>query len=223
MNVELKPELVMNAEQRCACVLLLDTSGSMQGERIAAVNSGLKSLIDDLRSDPLASKRVDLAIMTFDSEIKVIQDFSTPDKVEAPALTAQAQTFMGAAITEALNKIEARKQEYRDHGIPYYRPWLFLLTDGEPAGEPASVVEDAQRRLQQAQKENRVKVFPIGVGEGVNMARLAEITSPMTPLRLNERKFSELFDWLSKSLAKVSQSKPGEQIALAPPGWRDAA
>jgi uncharacterized protein with von Willebrand factor type A (vWA) domain len=35
------PELVANPEPRCACLLLLDTSGSMHGQPIAELNAGL--------------------------------------------------------------------------------------------------------------------------------------------------------------------------------------
>ncbi len=39
------PELVSNPEPRCACVLLLDTSGSMNGNPLAQLNQGLKTLV----------------------------------------------------------------------------------------------------------------------------------------------------------------------------------
>src|SRR5690242_14485288 len=94
-------EFAINPEQRCACMLLLDTSGSMAGERIAALNNGLKKLVEDLRENKLAKARSDIAIMTFDNEVKLIQDFKTVDNFEAPTLTAQGQTFMGKALQEA--------------------------------------------------------------------------------------------------------------------------
>ena len=39
---------------------------------------------------------------------------------------------MGAAINLALDKLEERKQIYQQAGISYFRPWVFLITDGEP-------------------------------------------------------------------------------------------
>lgn len=44
-------EFADNPEPRCACLLLLDTSGSMQGAKIEQLNAGLKEFARQLRSD----------------------------------------------------------------------------------------------------------------------------------------------------------------------------
>ena len=124
-------EFAENPEPR-PCVLLLDTSGSMQGASIEALNQGLHTLRDGLMQDALASRRVEVAIVTFDSAVKVVQDFVTADQFEPPTLTVQGQTYTGSAMHKALDMIQARKDQYRAHGVTYYRPWVFMITDGEP-------------------------------------------------------------------------------------------
>jgi uncharacterized protein YegL len=215
-------EFADNPDQRCACVLLLDTSGSMAGQRITDLNTGLRTLKEDLLKDSNASTRVDLAVMTFDSQVKVVRDFGNVQDFEPPALTAQYQTFIGTAICDALERIEARKAEYRNHGVPYYRPWLFILTDGHPEGESPEVVNQAKQRLKEAQDAHRVKVFPVAVGDGVDIALLSDLAG--TPaLRMKETKFQDLFQWLSKSLTAMSNSKDVRaQVALPPPSWQTA-
>jgi len=126
-NTDLSPgvEFAENPDPRCACVLLLDTSGSMDGERIKRLNNGLQTSKTQLLEDHMAVKRVDLAIISFDSEVTVVRDFGPLDDFEPPVLTAQYQTFMGTAISEALDKIDDRKTEYKENGIQYYRPGCF--------------------------------------------------------------------------------------------------
>ena len=214
MGATLSPEFI-NAEQRLACVLLLDTSTSMANGRIDRLNEGVATLLAALEEDELASKRVDLAIVTFANEVVLVQDFSNPDQWEAPRFEANGVTNMGEAIVQVLDRIESRKQEYRDNGIAYYRPWLFLLTDGQPTDS----TELATQRLQTAQKQKQVKVFPVGVGDEVDLDSLAKIAGT-PPVRLNESKWNEMFEWLSQSVTAVSHSQDtGEQVALPPPEW----
>jgi uncharacterized protein YegL len=210
-------EFAENPEPRCPCVLLLDTSGSMQGEAIEALNQGLLSLKDELIKNSLASRRVEVAIVTFDSHINVVQDFVTADQFNPPILTAQGLTSMGAGIHKALDMVQERKSLYRANGIAYYRPWIFMITDGEPQGELEQVVEQAAQRVQGDEANKRVAFFSVGV-ENANMTKLNQL-AVRTPLKLKGLNFVEMFMWLSASMSAVSHSKVDEQIALPPIGW----
>ncbi len=210
-------EFAENPEPRCPCVLLLDTSGSMQGAPLAALNQGLQAFRDDLTLDPLASRRVEVAVVTFNTEVDVVQDFVTADQFQPPLLTAHGMTHIGAAINKALDMIQARKAQYRANGIAYYRPWVFLITDGAPQGEPDDMVAQAARRVQEDEAAKRVAFFAVGV-ENADMSRLTGI-AVRTPVKLIGLNFVEMFVWLSASMQKVSQSQLDEQVALPPPGW----
>lgn len=213
-------EFVENPEPRCPCVLLLDTSASMQGDPISALNEGLEAFRYELVLDPVAARRVEVAVVTFDSEVQLVQDFVTPDRFEVPLLTAQGRTHMAAAIETALDLVERRKAQYRANDIGYYRPWVFMLTDGEPQGESHAEVKRVAERVRREEKGKRVAFFAVGV-EGANLARLEEIAS-RAPLRLRGLDFREMFVWLSRSMHAVSRSRPDERIALAPPsGWAE--
>ncbi|MEM1170210.1 MAG: VWA domain-containing protein [Cyanobacteria bacterium P01_H01_bin.35] len=217
MRLDEAVEFAENPEPRCPCVLLLDTSASMTGTPIQALNDGLETFRDNLITDDLAKKRVEVAIISFDNQVKIVQDFITADQFENPVLTAQGQTFMGTAIHKALDMIAARKSEYRNNGITYYRPWVFLITDGEPQGESEKVVKEAGDRIKQEEDSKHVAFFAVGV-EGANMDKLGEIVL-RTPLKLRGLDFREMFIWLSASMQQISHSKVDEQVALPPPGW----
>jgi uncharacterized protein YegL len=210
-------EFAENPEPRCPCVLLLDTSGSMEGAAIEALNQGLLSFKDELVKNSLASRRVEVAIVTFDSTINVVQDFVTADLFNPPILTAQGLTNMGGGINKALDIIAERKAQYRSNGIAYYRPWVFLITDGEPQGELDYVVEQAAQRVQTDEANKRVAFFTVGV-ENANITRLSKI-SVRTPLKLKGLNFVEMFVWLSASMSAISHSQVDEQVALPPIGW----
>jgi uncharacterized protein YegL len=206
-------EFVDNPEPRCPCVLLLDTSKSMAGKPIDELNAGLKLFHDELLEDELASKRVEVAIVAF-GPVRVEGEFSTPEFFHAPELAAEGETPLGAAVEQALELIETRKETYRENGINYYRPWIFLITDGAPTDS----WEHAAKAIQAGEKEGRFAFFPVGV-QKANLDVLAKLSS-RKPLHLDGLRFRDLFSWLSRSLQKVSQSQLGSEVALpSPSGW----
>ena len=220
MTIELIPDEIQfaeNPEPRCPCVLVVDVSSSMYGKPIDALNEGLARFADEIGNDPLASLRVEVAIITFGSTAEVAQDFVTTDQFKPPTLIANGVTAMGAGINLALDKIEERKQMYRENGIDYYRPWLFLMTDGAPTDS----VDAASDNLKQADEEKRVAAFSVGV-EGANMGILTQI-SPRRPLMLKGLEFSSMFVWLSQSMSRVSASRTDDEIALDTDGLSDWA
>lgn len=217
VSLEEAVEFAENPEPRCPCILLLDTSGSMQGEAINALNEGLSTFKQELNQDNLAKKRVEVAIVSFSSQVEIVQDFVTADELEPPTLTAEGLTQMGEGILQALNMLEARKSQYRANGVAYYRPWVFLITDGEPQGESEGVVEQAAYRIKDDEANKRVSFFAVGV-EAANMTRLSQIVV-RSPLKLKGLNFKELFIWLSASMQRVSQSRLDEQLPLPPANW----
>ncbi len=207
-----------NPEPRCACVLLLDTSGSMSGQKIDDLNGGISTLEQELKADAIAAKRVELSIVTF-GPVEVVQEFATADSFFAPILLAKGDTPMGAAIEKGVQLLADRKQTYKTNGIGYYRPWLFLITDGGPTDSIATATE----LIREGEASKTFSFFAVGV-DGADMKKLAAICPPgKVPLKLKGMSFRELFVWLSNSLGSVSRSQQGDQVPLvnptAPSGW----
>lgn len=207
-------EFVENAEPRCPCVLLLDTSGSMHGDPIDQLNAGLASFKEELMADSLAVKRVEVSVITF-GPIQVHNPFQTADNFQPPVLHASGDTPMGAAITEAIRMVEERKKAYSASGVSYYRPWIFLITDGGPTDAWQSVAT----ALRSAVDQRKLAFFAVAV-EGADITRLTQL-SPRKPLMLKGLRFRELFSWLSNSLGAVSRSSPTQEMLALPPPSSD--
>ncbi|MGI8553816.1 MAG: vWA domain-containing protein [Dehalococcoidia bacterium] len=206
-------EFAQNPDPRCPCVLLIDTSRSMTGERIDAMNEGLRAFQMDLQQDPLAQRRVEVAIVSFGGEVQVVQDFITAGQFIAPTLTATGNTPMGGAILRSLDMVRDRKAQYRANGVSYYRPWIFLITDGEPTDN----WKEAAQRVRDEEAANALAFFSVGVA-GADIQTLEQI-STRQPVQLRGLEFGQMFLWLSQSQKRVSASKVGEQTALPPAGW----
>jgi len=210
---ELEPlseEMFLNTERRCPVVLLQDTSTSM-APHINKVNEGLQVLRHDLMADRLAAQRVEIAVITF-GPVQLIQDFVTVDRWLPPRLHADGNTPLGQALRFALKQIRARKRAYREAGIPYYRPWIWLVTDGEPTDSWRDAGEEVQAEV----KAGGLEMFTIGT-DGADVDILRQIGAPRPPVWLRETKYREMFVWLSQSLKPVSRGTPGTALDLPPP------
>ena len=208
-------EFAENQEPRCPCVLRLDTSGSMEGEPIAALNPGLREFKSDIIGDSVALKRVEVAVVAFDNTVRLVQDFMTLERFEPPELTAQGLTHMGATIHTALDMVEQRKNRYIEAGIAYYRPRVLMITDGDPLGEVSTFVEDAISRIRRESNTEKIVFFTVAV-EGADIFLLMKMGSDRI-LRLDGLKLNELFVWLSRSMQAATRKKGGKFSFLPTP------
>jgi uncharacterized protein YegL len=210
-------EFADNPEPRCGCVILVDTSGSMKGESIAALNEGLRQFGEALREDRLAAKRVDVAVITFGETVDVVAEFGPAHAFYPQPLKAVGGTPMGEAIVTGVDLLTARQAQYRANGIVPYRPWIFMITDGAPTDSWAR----AASRIREGEARKSFAFFAVGV-DGADMDTLAQI-SVSAPVALRGLAFGDMFRWLSSSLSAVSRSSVGQQVTLVnpagPAGW----
>jgi uncharacterized protein YegL len=224
-HLEREIEIANPQHPHCATVLLLDTSSSMQGNKIAQLNAGLVAFREQILRDDLARKRVEVAVVTFSTDVCVRSPFSSVDEFAPPSLEANGSTAMGGGILKAIALVEERKAVYKTAGTDYYRPWIFLITDGEPTDmKPDDTLwEQVRNAVHEGEARKRFLFFAVGV-DTADMERLTLITPPnRPPIRLRDGCFGEMFEWVSRSQQTISASQVGEQVSLpdatGPQGW----
>ena len=206
-------DLLLNPTNRVPIALCLDASGSMDGNPMNELNEGVRLFFNALHSDPIAQASAEVAIIAFSDTAQVVLDFQGLSGVDSPPELASTGglTNLGGGVSLALDCLEARKQEYQKAGVDYFQPWLVMMTDGLPT---TAEHKQAGPRTCNLEAEGKLVVFPIGIGSGADMATLAMFSKKRPPLRLSGLNFRQFFEWLSKSVVRVSQSRPGEKVSL---------
>ena len=211
-------DLIENPESRVACVIVIDISGSMNGRPIEEVNNGLINFGQQIEQEELTSLRADIAIIAFNHEHQIVREFGQHVDFSKSQLTAFGGTRMAPPINAALDMIDARKKQYRNAGIPYYRPIIMLITDGHPEHDSQEQMAAVGRRIKEAERNKNVTFFPIGT-ESADMTVLAELSN-LPPKTLEGTNFIKLFEWLSNSISAISQSQMGDEVELpSTDGW----
>lgn len=213
-------------EPHLACVLLLDTSSSMYGEPINNLNAGINRFKIETSMDPIASGRVDIAIIEFNSSVNVVQNFSPISCLQPVNLVARGTTQMAQGINMAIDKLKERNRFYASMGTPCYKPWIFMITDGGP--DSIAELEIAAQRIRDEEakgKNGKLKFFSLGVGS-YNKEVLFKLGKRV--IELNDVDFSTIFDWMRESMVTISVSNVGDEPPLpilpenarvVPPHW----
>ena len=214
-------EAAENYEQKCLCILVLDVSGSMAGKPIMELNKGLREFYEEISADETTSQRLEISLISFNHLVKTLQDPALVDRFTMPTLTAAGSTAMVNAVNEAIDKVAARKEWYKSTGQAYYRPWIILMTDGEPDDDQD--VDGLAARIKLDTASKRYAFLPIGV-EGANMGILKQISGSIPPMKLQGTKFSSFFKWLSASMGTVVSAEQGQKVDLSSGAddWMDA-
>ena len=204
-----------NNDDRCPVALVVDVSGSMQ-EDIGMLNAAIEKFRRTVLADPVATRRVEVALVAFNHQTEVRQEFCSIDEFNPGPLFAGGGTKMCEAVNRALDMIENRKATYRANGVGYFRPWMLIFTDGMMGD--AHEVPATARRVRETEKAKGVNTFVILNGAAKydgTKAQLRQITDRTQPMKTAA--YDELLEWLANSMVAVSNSGVGDKIKLEDP------
>lgn len=217
-------EQARNKDQKCPVVLLLDTSGSMDGAPIDELNKALVQIKEDILNDTMLSNRLELGIVAFDDDARVERpiDLISPD-TDLPILNIGGVTNLVAGMNKAIELVTDRKNFYKSNGEQYYRPFIVLFTDGAPTNTPEEI-EELDQNIQKLSDEKRFIFLPFGV-DGADMQLLAKLAAQSADERLKNigtafamkdvSKFTEVFQFVSASISGIME-KGGTQTVQLP-------
>ena len=184
----------------------------MSGPKMNGLNEGLKLFYQDISTNPSWSQKVEVAVISFETEVRYLQQPAIAENFTMPTLTAMGGTNMVGGIKKAIEVVEERKRYYKDHGINYKRPWIVMVTDG------FANVDSIKEQVKKGGADKHYYFQPIAVDDGADMNVLDSLATGKA-FKLKEKSFSEFFQWLSNSIGTLADAAPGTKVNIDPTGF----
>lgn len=201
---DVAPKILNANESHMACLMLLDTSGSMAGTPIEELNKGLNKFREEVCKDETTKEVLDVAVVEFNSDSRVVQNFVPVPFMEPVNLVAGGGTNMSPAIREAINMVTERSKFYKETGTQPYKPWIIMISDGAQQDDITQVASE----IQSMEEAGKLKFFSLGVG-GYDSSTLHKLSGQKV-MKLQGYDFTGFFDWVNKSMRSVSVTAPGD-------------
>lgn len=205
-------------ERALPIFILADTSGSMEGEKIAAVNRAIQDMVSTLKNVEDIRGIFKVSIITFGGDHVIVQqELADVKEIELHELTAAGRTPMGKAISTVADMIEDKSiVASRD-----YLPTVVLLSDGYPTdydGKSDATREDYLqwepiRKMHEGERCKKCMRVAMSVDAGTDLEMLRAFldngTEPM--MAVDADGIAKLFKWVTMStISRISSANPDD-------------
>ena len=186
--------------RRLPVYLLLDCSSSMTGQPIEQVRQGLRALLDDLSTEPMAVETVYLSVITFNSTAQQVIPLTELMQFKEPQIQASGATALGAALQLLIDCLAKEVRQNTANQKGDWKPLVFLMTDGMPT--------DAWETAADALKQQKIaNLIAFAAGPGADVNNLKKITDIVLKSdELSPGALKAFFQWMSQSILRTGKS-----------------
>lgn len=202
--------------RRLPVYFLLDTSGSMYGEPIQALNNALSGMVNNLRMDAHALDSLWLSIITFDREVKELVPLTELVSFQLPEITCpqSGPTHTGQGLEYLYGKVVNDIQRGTPTQKGDWRPLLFIFTDGKPSDQQLY-----REMIPKIKGLNFGAIVGCAAGKAANNEMLKELTETVVHLdTADSATLRQFFKWVSDTIEQGNKSMgTTSQVTLPPP------
>jgi uncharacterized protein YegL len=180
----------------------------MKGEAIDAVNSGLKTLFKDLRSNPFALETVFLSVISFNTTAQIVRPFDDLLRTDDLTIEAKGQSNFGLGLELLISELNENVKKSTKDTKGDWKPLVFFMTDGRPSGA-------WKKRLKEFLALKVGKWVICACGMKSNMEIIESMGGSIVILNnKNEQSIHEFFKWVSNSISSHSKSIDQNQTEI---------
>jgi uncharacterized protein YegL len=202
--------------RRLPIYILIDTSRSMRGEPIRAVNSGLQMLKDVLLKDPYAVETAFVSIIEYNTEPRQVVPLTEVICYDPPTLEAGGWSAMGSALRLLDERLGQEILSNTDEQKGDYKCQIFLMSDGRPSDAWKMAIKTLRKR----HVATLGTIIALGCGPKADLEILSQVADiVLSTAQLTPEIIVSYFKWVSQAInvASKSASAAGGQINLPPP------
>lgn len=201
-------KFVKNEARPLPVILMLDTSGSMSGEKIEVLNSAVKDMIADFKNERLTEISLHLAIITFGGNAEVHNELMPVNQIEFSNLSANGMTPMGGALQLAINLIND-KEKVSSKG---YKPIVVLVSDGMPNDNWKEPLDE----FINGKRTSKCERWALGIGQDADYAMLEMFLNDKEKKVFDAsaaKEITKFFRFVTMStIARTRSANPNESI-----------
>lgn len=202
-------------------ILLLDTSGSMYGDKISALNVAVRKMLGTLTKEESQANEFLVSLITFGGTASLASPPTPASELAYSDLSADGGTPLGAAIDVAKSLIEDREQTPGRA----YRPLVVLVSDGVPTDSWESKLD----RFIQDGRSSKCDRMALGIGreayEGPGRATLERFIAGTEHKVFEAKDAGEIHNFfrfvtmsvVTRSLSQNKNAIPSDATLQPPP------
>ena len=138
--------------------LVVDTSGSMEGNKITLTRAALRSFVDQIRGD-----RDQVGLITFATNVNLIRPLQPLDDAGRTQLNGAIDGLIASGNTALIDGVWMAYNELVERGDSESINAIVVMTDGQENSSRQSL-SALQRRIQQEQGTQQIVIFTIAFG-----------------------------------------------------------
>jgi uncharacterized protein YegL len=188
----------------------------MRGEPIESVKVGIESMLSSLRQEPYALESVNISIITYNREVKVLAPLTPLEDFQLPEIICpeSGPTHTGAALELLCGQVDAEVRLSTPERKGDWMPLMFLLTDGKP-----SDIQVYNTVIPEIKKRHFASIVACAAGMHAKTEPLKQLTDQVFALdTLDSASFKKFFQWVSASIEIGNKSVGAtDKLELPPP------